>query len=115
MSPSSLPNQTAQIIVFFTTARMAQFAAALFRKAGPPYASTLELHSRLSQGQRTASLAKFSAEPRGVLFASDAIARGIDISDVTLIIQVCAWARASYGRDTTWGTRAFVFQAAACK
>lgn len=76
-----------RIIVFFTTARMAQFAAALFRKC-PAFADTLELHSRLSQGQRNKNTATFGNKSGCVLFASDVIARGIDFPDVTFVAQV---------------------------
>lgn len=76
-----------RIIVFFTTARLAQFAAALFRRCRA-FADTLELHSRLSQGQRTRTTNLFGAKRGLVLFASDVIARGIDFPDVTCVVQV---------------------------
>jgi len=82
----NLRQATDKIIVFFSTARMAQYAAALFRQAG--LAQTLEIHSRMSQPGRTRSIAAFSHCTTGLLCASDAIARGIDVPDVTLIIQV---------------------------
>lgn len=76
-----------RVIVFFTTARMAQFAAALFRRA-EGFSGVLELHSRLSQGQRNSTTQKFAKTAGQVLFASDVIARGIDFPDVTLVCQV---------------------------
>ena len=76
-----------KIIVFLPTARMAQFMAEVFRKAGMPDA--LELHSRLSQSQRTAVTKAVATSTKGVIvFASDVIARGVDFPDVTLVVQV---------------------------
>ena len=80
-------NKDHRIIVFFTTARTASFTAALFRKC-PHFSDVLELHSRLSQGQRNRTTATFSAKKGLVLFASDVIARGIDFPDVTFVGQV---------------------------
>jgi ATP-dependent RNA helicase MSS116 len=48
----------------------------------------LELHSRLSQGQRNAVTQAFAKGKGLVLFASDVIARGIDFPDVTLVVQL---------------------------
>lgn len=75
-----------RIIVFVATARMAEAAASLLRASGWPDA--LEIHSRLSQGQRTAAERAFSASPGKILVASDVVARGIDFPDVTLVVQM---------------------------
>jgi ATP-dependent RNA helicase MSS116 len=53
----------------------------------PPATRVLELHSRLSQGQRTRNADAFRNGSAAVLFASDVAARGIDFPDVTLVIQ----------------------------
>ena len=75
-----------KIIVFAPTALMAQLLSELMRVAGMPEA--LELHSRLSQGQRNAVTQAFAKGTGMVLFASDVIARGIDFPDVTLVVQL---------------------------
>ena len=75
-----------KIIVFTTTAKMAQFLADVFRAAGMP--DTLELHSRLSQPQRNAVTRAFAQNTGMVLFASDVIARGVDFPDVTCVVQI---------------------------
>ena len=75
-----------KIIVFAPTALMAQLLSELMRVAGMPEA--LELHSRLSQGQRNAVTQAFAKGKGMVLFASDVIARGIDFPDVTLVVQL---------------------------
>ena len=80
-------NKEHRIIVFFTTARMTQFAAAIFRLC-PAFKDVLELHSRLSQSQRNKTTATFGSRPGSILFASDVIARGIDFPDVTFVGQV---------------------------
>jgi len=74
-----------RIICFFVNVGMTKFMAELFRQSGMP---VLEMHSDLSQNQRTQTAAKFAAKPGHILFASDVIARGIDFPDVTLVIQV---------------------------
>lgn len=74
-----------KIIVFAATALMAQLLAEVARASGMPDA--LELHSRLSQGQRNAVTQAFAKGKGLVLFASDVIARGIDFPDVTFVVQ----------------------------
>ncbi len=76
-----------RIIVFFATARLTAYVAALFR-AVPGFQDVLELHSRLSQGQRNRHTQAFASGKCRILFASDIIARGIDFPDVTLVVQV---------------------------
>jgi ATP-dependent RNA helicase MSS116 len=48
----------------------------------------LEIHARLSQGQRTNSASTFRKTPEAILFSSDVTARGMDFPDVTHVIQV---------------------------
>jgi ATP-dependent RNA helicase MSS116 len=78
-----------KLIVFTSTARMAELLAALFRAAG--MTDAMELHSRLKQSQRDRTTALLSA-PAGttgtLLFASDVVARGVDFPDVTLVVQM---------------------------
>ncbi|KAJ8606153.1 hypothetical protein MRB53_041160 [Persea americana] len=47
-----------------------------------------EIHSRLSQGQRTAASDRFRRCQSGILFSSDVTARGLDFPDVTHVIQM---------------------------
>ena len=47
-----------------------------------------EIHSRMSQSKRTSTTEAFRRAERGVLFSSDVTARGIDIKDVTAVVQV---------------------------
>ena len=75
-----------QVIVFFPTAKGAQFHAALARASG--LANALDLHSRLSQKQRDTAIAAFAGQQAAVMFASDVLARGIDVPDVSLVVQV---------------------------
>jgi len=75
-----------KIIVFFVTARLTQFMAALFNSClGIP---TLEIHSRKSQGNRTTTSQSFRNGKNVILFSSDVSARGVDYPDVTLVLQV---------------------------
>lgn len=81
----SLCHFLVQVIVFFPTARAAQFHAALARASG---CEAYDLHSRLSQKQRDTAAAAFGRSPTAVMFASDVIARGLDFPDVSLVVQV---------------------------
>jgi ATP-dependent RNA helicase MSS116 len=73
-----------RVIVFFINIGITKFMAGLFRAAGMP---VLEMHSDLSQAQRTRAAASFASRAGQVMFASDVIARGIDFPDVTLVVQ----------------------------
>lgn len=75
-----------RIIVFVQTALMAQLMTELFRKAG--MTDAMEMHSRLTQSQRTATTERFRRTSAGLMFASDVIARGVDFPDVSLVIQL---------------------------
>lgn len=48
------------------------------------------LHGDIAQAQREATLAGFRGGKFSVLVATDVAARGLDISGVELVIQVCA-------------------------
>lgn len=82
-----------KIIVFFQTARLVKALNVLFNHAG---LETLELHSRLSQSQRTRITNDFAANTGRILLASDVIARGLDYPDVSLVIQVGVTDPSSY-------------------
>lgn len=74
-----------KIIVFFTTARLTQYMAALVNASG---VEVLEIHSRKSQSARDKASAAFRAAKEAILFTSDVSARGVDYPDVTLVLQV---------------------------
>ncbi|KAI1926073.1 hypothetical protein LOZ12_000500 [Ophidiomyces ophidiicola] len=50
--------------------------------------ATMEMHSRLTQGQRTYNSKRFRLAQSAILFSSDVTARGMDFPDVTHVIQV---------------------------
>ena len=75
-----------KIIVFCSTARGASFSSKLFNASGA--CPSLELHSRLSQPQRTRVSEQFRQGQDLLLFSSDVSARGLDFPGVSLIIQV---------------------------
>jgi len=80
----------AKVIVFFSTASLTAFMAAVARESGLP-GKVLEIHSRLSQPKRDKAADAFrtarSGEP-AVLFTSNVSARGVDYPDVTHVLQV---------------------------
>jgi ATP-dependent RNA helicase MSS116, mitochondrial len=79
----------AKVIVFLATAREAALYGTLFdtlsSDTGLP---AFQIHSRLSQSARTRATDGFKNAERAVMFASDVIARGIDISGITSVVQV---------------------------
>lgn len=80
-----------KVLVFFNSIALAELYAALFRAhANEAWAGLLELHGGLAQNKRTRAMAEFKARPSAVLFASDAAGRGIDVPNVTLVVQVGA-------------------------
>lgn len=74
-----------KVIVFFTTARLTQYMAALIDAAGLP---VLEIHSRKSQSAREKASAQFRTARSAIMFSSDVSARGVDYPDVTLVLQI---------------------------
>ncbi|KAJ5711929.1 ATP-dependent RNA helicase [Penicillium malachiteum] len=88
-------------IVYFNSTAEVQLAAEVFQNLPRvPNATTgrtdsvlgrmnvLEIHSRLTQRQRTYSADAFRRASSGILFSSDVTARGMDFPDVTHVIQV---------------------------
>jgi superfamily II DNA/RNA helicase len=47
------------------------------------------LHGRMKQAQREATLTDYTALHSGALLCTDLAARGLDIPDVSWILQVC--------------------------
>jgi ATP-dependent RNA helicase MSS116 len=76
-----------KIMCFHTTARGTSIAAELFRNMRE---DVTVIHSRLSQSARTKATDQFRKVTTGVMMTSDVTARGIDIPNVTLVIQVGA-------------------------
>jgi ATP-dependent RNA helicase MSS116, mitochondrial len=78
-------------IVFFNTTSETALAAAVYNRSDlrrqlniPGY----EVHSRLSQIQRTRATSNFRAQKNAILICSDVAARGMDFPGVTHVIQV---------------------------
>jgi ATP-dependent RNA helicase RhlE len=72
------------VICFTRTKHRANRLAAALSQAG---ISCVPIHGNRSQGQRTAALAGFKAGHHRVLVATDIAARGIDIADVSHVIN----------------------------
>eukprot|EP01104_Vermistella_antarctica_P019538 TRINITY_DN76_c1_g1_i3.p1 TRINITY_DN76_c1_g1~~TRINITY_DN76_c1_g1_i3.p1 ORF type:complete len:314 (-),score=90.72 TRINITY_DN76_c1_g1_i3:136-1077(-) len=77
-----------KVLVFYTTARLAQFYAELFNCIKDEKVPVLEIHSRKSQSQRQRVSEQFRAGKALVLFSSDVSARGMDYPGVTLVLQM---------------------------
>ena len=77
--------QNPRILVFFQSSRLCSLATAFFKKFEFPFG---ELHGKKTANQRMRTFKYFRQDRFPVLFASDVIARGIDINDVQLIIHV---------------------------
>ncbi|KAJ5764951.1 ATP-dependent RNA helicase [Penicillium odoratum] len=86
-------------IVYFNSTSETQLAAEAFQnlprgsREDPSNAPLgrmrfLEIHSRLSQRQRTYAADAFRRAPEAILFSSDVTARGMDFPDVTHVIQI---------------------------
>ncbi|KIJ31744.1 hypothetical protein M422DRAFT_185519 [Sphaerobolus stellatus SS14] len=85
-------DQNCEVILFANTAvgagvfgDMAATLTALQPQLGT---SVFTTHSRLSQSRRTRAIEDFKKSKSGVLVSSDVTARGIDIPDVTHVLQV---------------------------
>ncbi|KAI8800582.1 P-loop containing nucleoside triphosphate hydrolase protein [Cladochytrium replicatum] len=89
------PDEHKKIIVFLPTTVLTSFYAELFTRAGVGL-DVLEIHSRLTQNQRTRVSSVFRRSRAAVLFTSDVSARGVDYPDVTLVVQVFATTREQY-------------------
>ncbi|PWY94047.1 DEAD-domain-containing protein [Aspergillus sclerotioniger CBS 115572] len=85
-------------IVYLNSTMMVTMANAVFRRlkndpenprAGHPLGRLpiYEIHSRLTQAQRTRTADQFRKDKSAILFSSDVTARGLDFPDVTHVIQ----------------------------
>jgi ATP-dependent RNA helicase MSS116 len=82
-------------IVFFPSTAEVTLAADVFRNLSgedgkhPLHPTrTIEIHAKLTQGQRTNSADTFKRSKSAILFSSDVTARGMDFPGVTHVIQV---------------------------
>lgn len=76
-----------KIIVFGVTANIVALFAKVF-SLGLTALPVFEIHSRLSQSNRTKTTDRFKEATAGIMFASDVIGRGMDFPNVDLVIQV---------------------------
>ncbi|PGH09191.1 hypothetical protein AJ79_05720 [Helicocarpus griseus UAMH5409] len=87
-------NRPFKAIVYFNSTAEVALARQAFQNMrgdeGHPLPNTeiLEIHSRLSQAQRTLASNTFRQAQSGILFSSDVTARGMDFPDVTHVIQI---------------------------
>ncbi|KAI8912354.1 P-loop containing nucleoside triphosphate hydrolase protein [Powellomyces hirtus] len=75
-----------KLIVFLPTARATQLYCETFHNLMSNLPA-FEIHSRKSQSNRTKTTEAFKSAAQGVLFSSDVTARGIDIPDISAVIQ----------------------------
>ncbi|KAI9882367.1 MAG: exosome non-catalytic core subunit rrp4 [Watsoniomyces obsoletus] len=93
------PDQPFKAIVFQSTTASVGLAATVFRNLRAPGTGIfsehplhptkiIEMHSRLTQAERTRAAADFRAASSAILFSSDVAARGMDFPNVTHVIQL---------------------------
>jgi len=76
-------------VIFVPTAAMASTLTEVLRAYGDKGVSIFEIHSRLSQSQRSRAVADFKkAKPPAAIVATDVFARGLDVQGVTLVLQI---------------------------
>ena len=81
-------------IVYFNATAEATLAASTFRnlpegRDGPiPNTKIIEIHGKLTQGQRTYAADQFKKAHSAILFSSDVTARGMDFPNVTHVLQM---------------------------
>lgn len=78
-------------VIFCPTARHAGLLYHVFGHTGgaaPPKLAVFQMHSRMSQPQRTRTVQEFKETDRGLLFASDVVGRGMDFPGISLVVQV---------------------------
>jgi len=76
--------QQPRVLVFFQTSRMCQLAQAVFQKFDFP---SVELHAKRTPNQRKRALGQFKQDKFPIMFTSDLSARGLDVSDVNLVVH----------------------------
>ncbi|SPQ21473.1 bcfa9434-e356-4cd5-b67d-6798695fda4a [Thermothielavioides terrestris] len=91
LSCARADNPALKAIVFCPTARHAGLLYHVFGHTGgaaPPKLPVFQMHSRMSQTQRTRTVDEFKATDRGLMFASDVVGRGMDFPDISLVVQI---------------------------
>ncbi|KAJ4421738.1 hypothetical protein N0V82_003582 [Gnomoniopsis sp. IMI 355080] len=83
---AAVGKDTFKTIIFAPTAAQVDFYAEVLARF-PDLPSVVSLHSRLSQGKRTATTEKFRTAKSGILVATDVVARGLDFPGVTNVFQ----------------------------
>ncbi|WIA21353.1 hypothetical protein OEZ85_000576 [Tetradesmus obliquus] len=81
-------HRDSKVIVYFLTCACVEHHALLLKRL--PQLKGLQvqaLHGKLKQAAREATLSKYSGLPSGVLLCTDVAARGLDIPDVSWIVQ----------------------------
>jgi ATP-dependent RNA helicase DDX5/DBP2 len=77
-------DDNARVIVFANTKRRCE---ALFKKVVQSGYGAVAIHGDKTQGEREAGLRDFVKGTAPVMFATDVAARGLDISDVTMVVN----------------------------
>ncbi|CAK7211507.1 ATP-dependent RNA helicase dbp4 [Sporothrix curviconia] len=80
-------NLKSKMIVFFSSGKQVRFAYEAFRQMQPGI-SLLHLHGRQKQVARLEILKRFASAKHACLFATDVVARGVDIPMVDWVVQV---------------------------
>ncbi|XP_074527466.1 ATP-dependent DNA helicase DDX31 [Halichoeres trimaculatus] len=87
-------SQNNKLIIFVSSCEAVEFLHSIFNSvlSGPstnqkPRLSFMRLHGNMKQEERSEVFQKFSASKSGVLFCTDVAARGLDLPQVTWIIQ----------------------------
>ena len=83
-------------IIYFNSTAEVTLAASVFYKLGGGFKRNTplsglrgyEIHSKLSQSQRTRAAEDFRTAKSGLLFSSDVTARGMDFPNVTHVVQI---------------------------
>ncbi|KAL1902471.1 ATP-dependent RNA helicase dbp4 [Sporothrix stenoceras] len=80
-------NLKSKMIVFFSSGKQVRFTYEAFRQMQPGI-SLLHLHGRQKQIARLEILRRFASAKHACLFATDVVARGVDIPMVDWVVQV---------------------------
>lgn len=80
-------NFNTKIVVFFNTKKAAHKAFLLTQLCELRLPLVCELHGNLPQQERTKSVKDFTKGDRTILFCTDLAARGLDLTDVDLVIN----------------------------
>lgn len=77
-----------KVIVYFLTCSCVDYYALVLKRLPQLRAvSLMPLHGKMKQAQREAALAAYAEAPAAVLLCTDLASRGLDIPDVSWIVQ----------------------------